>query len=204
MQSTSREVASAPVLQELRTHTAELHIALEKCLPFFADSLDSHAFLQLMQAYHGFYAPLEDALRTSPWFPADFDLQPRLKSAILQDDLRALGLSAEAVEGLPRCQDLPALDSRAACLGVLYVVEGATLGGQVLRRHIHSHLGLDARNGAAFLDVYGEDTGRRWRAFLHYLCSQPLSGHERTATVRAAQDTFRCFEHWLQGREVLL
>ena len=204
MPSPSCDVASAPVLQALRAHTAELHIALEKRLPFFADSLDAPAFLHLMQAYHGFYAPLEDALRTSPCFPADFDLQARLKSATLRSDLQAMGLSAEAIARLPRCRDLPPLDSSAACLGVLYVLEGATLGGQVLRRQILASLGMDAGNGAAFLDVYGEETGRRWRAFLHYLCSRPLTEAERDAVVGAAQDTFRCFEHWLQSREVLL
>lgn len=204
MQSTSCDVASAPVLQHLRAQTAELHVALEKRLPFFADSLDFPAFLQLMQAYYGFYAPLEDALRASEHFPADFDLQPRLKSATLRDDLRALGLFAEQIEQTQRCEGLPDLNCSAACLGVLYVLEGATLGSQVLRRQIQARLGLDAGNGAAFLDIYGADTGRRWRGFLEYLCSRPLDDAERAAVVRAAQDTFRCFEHWLQSREVLL
>jgi len=204
MQSTSRDVASAPVLQELRAHTAELHIALEKRLPFFSANLDLPAFLHLMQAYHGFYAPLEDALRTSPGLPAGFDLQPRFKSATLHGDLRAMGLSAEAIAQLPRCPQLPAVDSASACLGVLYVLEGATLGGQVLRREIHGRLGLDADNGAAFLDVYGAETGRRWRTFLDYLCSRPLDAAERAAVVDAARSTFTCFERWLHRQEVLL
>lgn len=204
MSSTSCDVSSSPVLQALRAHTAESHIALEKRLPFFADTLDSCVFLQLMQAYHGFYAPLEYALRTSAVFPADFELQPRLKTATLADDLRAMGLSDDSIDHLPRCQNLPSLDSAAACLGVLYVLEGATLGGQVLRRQIHGRLGLDASNGAAFLDIYGADTGRRWRAFLDYLCTRPLSEAERAAAVAGAHATFRCFEDWLQSREVLL
>ncbi len=203
MQSTSRDVASAPVLQELRAHTAELHIALEKRLPFFSANLDFPAFLHLMQAYHGFYAPLEDALRASAGVPAGFDLQPRFKTATLHGDLRAMGLSAEAIAGLPRCPELPDLDSPCACLGVLYVIEGATLGGQVLRREMLARLGLDASSGAAFLDVYGADTGRRWRDFLDYLCSRPLDAGERAAVVRAARSTFICFERWLHGQEVL-
>jgi len=203
MQSTSCDVASAPVLLELRAHTAELHIALEKRLPFFSATLDSRTFLQLMQAYHGFYAPLEDALCARQGLLDGLDLHPRLKAATLHADLRAMGLSAEAVADLPRCTELPALDSAAACLGVLYVLEGATLGGQVLRREIHARLGLDADSGAAFLDIYGADTGRRWRAFLVHLCSRPLADAERARVVAVAQQTFRCFEHWLQSREVL-
>lgn len=203
MQAKAREVYVPPVLQDLRAGTAELHIALEKRLPFFSDALDTQAFVRLMQAYYGFYLPLENALLLSDAIPADFELTPRLKTPTLRADLLALGVSAEALESLPQCEQLPLIDSSAACLGVLYVLEGATLGGQILRREISSRLGLEANNGAAFLDIYGAATGRRWRDFIEYLGSRPMSATERAAVVTAAQTTFSCFEHWLESREVL-
>ncbi|WP_242210127.1 MULTISPECIES: biliverdin-producing heme oxygenase [unclassified Pseudomonas] len=203
MQAKAREVYVPPVLQDLRAGTAELHIALEKRLPFFSDALDTQAFVQLMQAYYGFYLPLESALLRSAAIPADFDLPPRLKAPTLRTDLHALGVSAEALQGLPQCEQLPVIDSSAACLGVLYVLEGATLGGQILRREISARLGLEADNGAAFLDIYGAATGRRWRDFIEYLGNRPISADERTAVVTAAQTTFSCFERWLESREVL-
>ncbi|WP_338801559.1 biliverdin-producing heme oxygenase [Pseudomonas sp. RSB 5.4] len=203
MQAKAREVYVPPVLQDLRAGTAELHIALEKRLPFFSDTLDSNAFGRLMQAYYGFYQPLESALLDSGVIPFDFDLAPRLKAQTLLNDLQALGLTAEAIARLPLCQSLPVIDSGAACLGVLYVLEGATLGGQILRREIASRLSLDADNGAAFLDIYGAATGRRWRDFIEYLGSRSLDAGEREAVVAAAQTTFSCFERWLESREVL-
>jgi heme oxygenase len=203
MQAKAREVYVPPVLQDLRAGTAELHIALEKRLPFFSDTLDTQAFVRLMQAYYGFYLPLENALLRSHAIPADFELSPRLKAPTLRADLQALGVAAEALQNLPQCQQLPIIDSSAACLGVLYVLEGATLGGQILRREISSRLGLEADNGAAFLDIYGAATGRRWRDFLEYLSSRPMSADERAAVVTAAQTTFSCFERWLESREVL-
>lgn len=203
MQAKAREVYVPPVLQDLRAGTAELHIALEKRLPFFSDLLDTQAFVRLMKAYYGFYLPLENALLRSDAIPADFDLTPRLKAPTLRTDLHALGVSAAALQGLPQCEQLPVIDSSAACLGVLYVLEGATLGGQILRREISSRLGLEADNGAAFLDVYGAATGRRWRDFIEYLGSRPMSAAERAAVVTAAQTTFSCFERWLESREVL-
>ncbi len=81
MQATAREVHVPPVLQDLRTGTAERHIALEKRLPFFSDSLDAKAFQRLMQAYYGFYRPLESALQDSSVFPADFELATLFRSA---------------------------------------------------------------------------------------------------------------------------
>lgn len=203
MQAKAREVYVPLVLQDLRAGTAELHIALEKRLPFFSDSLDANAFERLMQAYYGFYLPLESALHDSGSIPADFDLAPRLKAQTLLNDLQALGLTAETIARLPLCQSLPVIDSSATCLGVLYVLEGATLGGQILRREIASRLRLDAGNGAAFLDIYGAATGRRWRDFIEYLGSRSLDAGEREAVVAAAQTTFSCFERWLESREVL-
>ena len=190
-----------PVLQDLRAGTAELHIALEKRLPFFSDTLDLQAFERLMRAYYGFYQPLESALQDSGQLPADFDLVSRLKTPTLKRDLHALGAS----DGdFSLCRQLPAIDSTAACLGVLYVLEGATLGGQILRREIATRLNLGANNGAAFLDIYGAATGRRWRDFIEYLGSRPMDADEREDVVAAAHTTFSCFERWLESQEVLV
>ena len=203
MQAKAREVYVPPVLQDLRAGTAELHIALEKRLPFFSDTLDNAFFKRLMQAYYGFYQPLEQALQQSAAVPADFDLGPRLKTATLRRDLQALGAPADSLQCLPICTQLPLIDSAAASLGVLYVLEGATLGGQILRREIAARLALDVDNGAAFLDVYGAATGRRWRDFIEYLSNRPLDAAERAAVVSAAHTTFSCFERWLESQEVL-
>jgi hypothetical protein len=89
MQAKAREVYVPPVLQDLRP-------ALPNCTShwknvfLFLQYLDS-AFVRLMQAYYGFYRPLESALLDSGAIPVDFDLAPRLKSQILLDDLQALG-----------------------------------------------------------------------------------------------------------------
>ncbi|QXI18707.1 biliverdin-producing heme oxygenase [Pseudomonas hamedanensis] len=200
MQVKAREVYVPPVLQDLRAGTAELHIALEKRLPFFSDTLDINAFKRLMQAYYGFYQPLEQALLDSGVIPDDFDLTPRLKAATLYADLQTLGAASTM---LSLCRELPLINASAASLGVLYVLEGATLGGQILRREIAARLNLDADNGAAFLDIYGAATGRRWRDFIEYLGSRPLDAAERAAVVAAAQTTFSCFERWLESQEVL-
>ena len=92
----------------------------------------------------------------------------------------------------------------AACLGALYVLEGATLGGQVLRREMATRLALDSDNGASFLNVYGAETGRRWKEFLDYLGSLSLDMPAKQRAVMAARSTFSGFEQWLDSQEVLL
>ncbi|WP_053148681.1 biliverdin-producing heme oxygenase [Pseudomonas sp. P97.38] len=192
------------LIQALRTETATLHIALEKRLPFFSERLDLALYRRLMAAYYGFYQPLEQRLHVLALIPTGLDQSLRVKLPVLRADLTALGLDDAAIDALPTCQALPRIDSRAAALGVSYVLEGATLGGQILRRRVAEQLGLDASSGAAFLDVYGEFTGRRWKDFLQYLDDRNLGQAQTLEVTNAAKATFTYFEHWLDGQEVLL
>lgn len=191
---------TSSVLSALRAGTETLHVALEKRLPFFSEKLDLERYKQLLAAYYGFYQPLESNLLGCK-FPEGFELSTRLKTPALLKDLRALNISTQ---GLPVCNNLPPLDHPASVLGVLYVLEGATLGGNVLRKHVSEQLGLDAANGCAFLYVYGEATGKQWKAFLDYLGSVPLDAPSRALAVHAACSTFSYFEQWLERQEVLL
>ena len=204
MLSQAHDIGVPSLLEALRTGTASLHVALEKRLPFFSEHLDAAGYQRLLQAYYGFYQPMEEALYDSGLIPDGFDQALRVKTPTLVRDLYALGLDDHAINALPRCANLPPLDTPAACLGALYVLEGATLGGQVLRREMAQRLGLEADTGGAFLNVYGIETGRRWKDFLDYLGSMPLDAPARQRAVDAARSTFSCFEQWLDSQEVLL
>ncbi|WPN54880.1 biliverdin-producing heme oxygenase [Pseudomonas sp. P9_2] len=204
MHSQAHDVGAPSLLESLRTGTGLLHVALEKRLPFFSERLDAQWYRRLLQAYYGFYQPMEAALYNGGLIPDGIDIASRVKTPTLVNDLRALGLDSHTLAALPRCTQLPALDTPAACLGALYVLEGATLGGQVLRREMASRLAIEADNGGAFLDVYGAETGRRWKDFLDYLAHQPLDASARARAVMGARSTFSGFEQWLERQEVLL
>jgi heme oxygenase len=204
MHSQAHDDGAPSLLDALRAGTGLLHVALEERLPFFSEELDADWYRRLIQAYYGFYRPIEAALYGCEFIPEGFDPALRMKTPTLIDDLHALGLDACAINALPHCGQLPAFDTPAACLGALYVLEGATLGGQVLRREMARRLALDADNGGAFLDVYGAETGRRWKDFLDYLGRLPLDAPAKQRAVHAARSTFSCFEQWLDSQEVLL
>ncbi|UII70638.1 biliverdin-producing heme oxygenase [Pseudomonas sp. HN11] len=204
MHSQAHDVGAPSLLEALRTGTALLHVALEKRLPFFSERLDADWYRRLLQAYYGFYRQVESVLHDSGLIPDGYDGALRVKTPTLVHDLYALGLDDHTINNLPRCFELPTLDTPAACLGALYVLEGATLGGQVLRREMVQRLGVTAENGGAFLNIYGVETGRRWKDFLDYLGDQPLDATAKQRAVEAARSTFRCFEQWLDSQEVLL
>ncbi|TDV56665.1 heme oxygenase [Pseudomonas graminis] len=190
----------ATVLQQLRTATAALHRALEARLPLTHSRLDLDTYKRIIEAYYGFHLPLQQSMER---FLAPQGIDPaRQKIPALIKDLRALGLTELQIQALPLCAELPAIGSVAQLLGVMYVMEGATLGGQVLRRIIADKLGVDADSGGEFLDVYGRDTGRLWKAFLKQLAEfdDPLYN---TEVVQSARLTFKSFQTWLERAGVL-
>jgi heme oxygenase len=190
----------APVLQRLREATGASHKSLEDRMPFMRPELDRALYVRLIQAYYGFYAPLEQLIEgVADASPID---RQRQKVPALVRDLQALGLSASDIQALPRCTDLPRIDNAHQLLGTRYVIEGATLGGQVLRRVIKDKLGIEAESGAEFLDVYGRDTGPLWKAFLLQLAEAEDPQHH-PQIVEAACATFICFERWLEQAHVL-
>lgn len=182
------------VLKDLRVATGAQHHSLEQRLPFMSPVLDDVLYRQLIQAYFGFYLPLEQRLDASGALAPE-----RRKVPALRQDLLALGIDAKNLE---RCGDLPTASDPWQVLGILYVIEGATLGGQVLRRVVGERLGIDADNGGAFLDVYGKATGPLWKEFLTRL-SSVQTPEQRARVVESAVATFLCFERWLEHAEVL-
>lgn len=188
------------IITELRGATVALHQRLDTRLPF--PSLDLALYRDLMSAYYGFYQPLERTLM--PWAEAiaGFDGSRRGKTPFLHADLLAMGLSVEQIDALPICQELPAFASVAQAFGAFYVLEGATLGGQVLRTLIEIKIGVGSTNGGAFMNVYGADTSALWQQFLGCLY-QLESPADRAQAVAFAQSTFLCFEQWLDCQGVL-
>jgi heme oxygenase len=175
-----------PTLRErLREETHQWHRQVESRVDI--SSLD--AYQALLRSFYGFYAPLEDRIAAAcapelrPFFNA------RRKLPLLAADLRHFGIDPEQ---LPTSPYLPEAQTAAAALGIMYVTEGATLGGQVLTRHAEKQLGLTGGQGYRFWSGYGAETRSMWSGFIELLHSD-----NNDEVVRAAIDTFRSLDKWL-------
>jgi heme oxygenase len=89
------------------------------------------------------------------------------------------------------------LETTAQLFGCLYVLEGATLGGQIITRHLHASLGLTPETGAAFFAGYGARTGSRWKEFGTHLSAFALQSGSGDAIVASANSTFETLDLWL-------
>jgi heme oxygenase len=188
------------MLKSLKASTSARHAALERRLPLLDASLSRSTYQHHLRRLWGFYEPLEAQLLEAPcWNEVGIDYGPRHKTPRLRHDLQILGDTPDAVAALPQCQSLPPLTNPAQLWGCLYVIEGATLGGQIIIRHLHTHLGLSAISGASFFDGYGAHTGAHWKAFC---AAVPVNADvddagRGDAMLRSANLTFDLFSEWL-------
>ena len=110
----------------------------------------------------------------------------RPKFPALCADLAAHGLEPPTVA--PDALSPPDLNT---ALGGLYVLEGSTLGGRVVARHLRKHLG-DPLPGASFLDFHGDQASAHWKRLglaLEGLAADGLI--EREAVVAGARAVFQ-------------
>ena len=121
----------------------------------------------------------------------------RRKMPLIEQDLLFLGVSAEQIAALPLCAGLAVSTSFASTLGAAYVLEGSTLGGQILSRHFAESLGLRSDTGAAYLNGYREETGRMWREFVQMLESFAALTAVQDEIVAGAELAFSKVHAWL-------
>jgi heme oxygenase len=80
-------------------------------------------------------------------------------------------------------------EDAVSLIGGLYVFEGSTLGGKVLRKRLADQYRLKGR-GLAYVSAYGRFTQSRWRGFCERLEALDLSEHDEARAAAAASTTF--------------
>ena len=192
-------------LSLLRETTRDLHDLTER-VPVLAPLSDGKVtkdqYRDALAAIYGFYSPAEELLfRTFPHLEKFLVIQPKVPS--LRHDLIALGLNELDVELLPICKMIPELDNLEQGIGMSYVLEGATLGGQVVLRKVSHCLGNLAQQATTFHNFHGEQTGVHWRTFQKLLTEQldqELVCQERA--IQSAVDTFKSLNCWLSNWKI--
>ncbi|ULH16970.1 biliverdin-producing heme oxygenase (plasmid) [Deinococcus sp. KNUC1210] len=175
----------------LKEATHDQHQAVETLMPVMHSTFTAAGYARLLVQLHAVVEPLEAQLLTLG-MPSGFDLHRRTKTPLLRRDLTWFPAA-------PGASSAPApLAGVAEGLGALYVLEGATLGGQIISRHLHRTLGLTPERGGAYFFGYGPSTGQRWQEFSQAM-NQGVSTEDQSHVIAGAQLTFRMFEQALQA-----
>lgn len=187
------------LLERVKAETRHHHDRIEK-LNSLPTTREEH--VAQLEAFYGFVAPWEQHIAAAlP--PEDPVRQGREKTGWLEADLRHFGHDTESLARLPRCVALPPGDSRAEILGVAYVLEGSTLGGQMISRHLEEKLGLSGGEGYRYFQSYGRNVGPMWQAFRAELL-RASSPEADDTIVGAARATFERLHAWFAQRKPAL
>jgi heme oxygenase (biliverdin-IX-beta and delta-forming) len=178
---------------QLRKSTRDAHAQAEASLAPLAQPDSLTRYVALLCVLWGFQAPLERLLAHQE-LPSAVDWPARRRLGALAADLTDLGVTGAS---LPEAAGLPALAGPGAVWGALYVSEGATLGGRVLRRQVQARLGpVPVR----FLDGRGDRTQPMWRDLGRLADLYVSSQQGRQLARQTALQAFAAFSTWASQR----
>ncbi|MCC3160472.1 biliverdin-producing heme oxygenase [Hymenobacter sp. 15J16-1T3B] len=178
------------ILQRLRSETHAYHEALEQNAfnqALQAGTLTAAVTEQFLGKLYGFLLPYEAQLRHHRPGP-EWQPELRQRAHLLRADL-------PAADALPLCSTMPLLDTWPRLLGAMYVLEGSTLGGQVIARQL-ARAGLAPRR---YFSGHAEQTGALWKSFCQLLGAEATADNE-AAIVAAAIQTFQLLHAWIEQR----
>ena len=189
---TETSIQTDSILAQLKARTAHQHQQTEDGVDLMRDDFSLEDYKNLLVRFFAFYKSYDEKLRDSlRENPIDFYEEKRFNTPRLVADLKSLGMSDKEISNIETFDDLPAMDSPEKTFGSLYVIEGSTLGGQVISRHLKEKFDFDESSGAAFFSGYGKDTGKMWNSFREAVTAfADGDGVNREEIIKAANETF--------------
>jgi heme oxygenase len=187
------------LMERLRAETRAQHMATE-AIPFSSSILDGtltrEAYAGQLAAYVPVHRAIELAVAAGHPALAAVWTEDMVRTPLLAEDLAALrvdtsGTATATAEGDAMAAWISALAVRdpVAVLGVLYVMEGSTLGGALLRRHISRAFDL-ADAGLRYYSPYGTGPKPHWVEFGERMNAAVTSEADADRVIAAAGEAF--------------
>jgi len=181
----------ADLLTELREGTRDAHERLERRL----DLLNAPSRSRLRAVLAGFYG-FHRVWEPSAERQLGEVMTGRSRLSQLEADLTVLGETQSENISLCTAADIR---THEEAWGSLYVMEGSTLGGQLIRKGPNGLAGMPPE-GLAYFNGYGRRTAARWRELQGLLLSLP-SHLSSEGIVAGARKTFAVLHDWLPPAE---
>lgn len=190
-------VKNETFLDRLRAGTAESHNSLEQLpvsLSITSADISNESYALYLDMMHDVIKQLEDKIYPVI-APIVEDLDSRIKLDLIEKDLAVLNHSKTRFSN-PFGDDAK-LNSLPYALGIMYVVEGSTLGGRYILKNIEAFLPYDETQGALYFAGYGNKTGSTWKNFLNVLISYEQENNAGDEIIAGADFAFQAIHNHL-------
>lgn len=182
--------------EKIKEHTKTNHQSLEKKLITRMRSIQSKGdYAKFLALFYRYFGGLELAINKHLDFSNLPDYGCRRKTSALVDDLTVLGAQLPT---LASESALPEIKNHCQALGALYVIEGSTLGGEIIGKIINRQLDLTNSSGMSFFNGYGDQTASMWQVFKQSI-DQPVYVLKHDMIIQSANQTFIQFENWIDN-----
>lgn len=183
--------------KRLREQTKSLHDEIEQTFllkKILQQELSLSDYQLLIRKFYGFVSPCEVLINS---LTCKSVIKNRKKKNWLEQDLRALKMLDNSDTKLMICLNLPCLSGYEQVLGYLYVMEGATLGSQLITKMLKNQLQITQDWGGRFFHGYGDKTAMMWRDFCLALHS---INHveQQNKIIHSAINTFKRLHEWME------
>jgi heme oxygenase len=187
------------ILIGLRNATQSCHKNLEKLSPFFNADFDRAAYLRWLDLMNGFYRGIDQAVLLSG-FTAMTDWQYEPRCGLIVRDIASLDnrLPYELPDQNHILANIKKLTRTGEVAGMLYVIEGAVLGGRVLMKTLHLKAGVTATTGASFFLPYGEYPEPHWADYVKLLAQLTTNSALEEEVIYGAVTTFNTLQDWVK------
>ncbi|MGO4710021.1 biliverdin-producing heme oxygenase [Chryseobacterium sp. 2TAF14] len=155
------------VSEYLKKNTAEYHDAAEKLFnseKIFNKTFSLEDYKKIINTNYLMLLHSEEKIfnNLSENFSEKLQLDKRVKLPLIEKDLASL-----ALENQTASHDFH-LENEHEALGAMYVIEGSTLGGNVIAKQLSKTEGFDNVT-FNFFGCYQENTGPMWKSFKEVL-----------------------------------
>lgn len=122
------------------------------------------------------------------------DLEERKKAYLIEDDLSYLSYKNHEAVLIFKNKLL----SIPFSLGMLYVIEGATLGGRYILKNVEQIEGLKQQKGVSYFTGYANQTGSYWKILITLLQEYEQENHCADEIIEGAVYAFDCIYNHFQ------
>ena len=187
----------ANLRERLRLVTRDAHLRLEAEVDFDGRLTSLEVYRFFLEDFFRFVRPVEAVLDGLDLKKLGIDYSSRRKTSWIETDLKDLGHTSESLEHLQSFEELPELTEPVEALGAMYVLEGSSLGRQVMLSKLAERLNIRPDWAGHFFSGYGKETGAMWRSFITILNEAGKAPDAAGLIEASALATFAAFEKCL-------
>jgi heme oxygenase len=176
----------------LKSETSQVHDEVEQINIMSKSKPTIDNYIDYLKVLFKIFIPLEQKLfKFSEWKQNNFNFNLTKRVQHLIMDLNNLNVNKSEII---LSNNLPNIDSFEKALGVYYVLEGSSLGGQILFKKMLLNYSDQLENKLNYLYGFGKETFKEWKIFIDNINNYAeINSAKKNDILNSALETFQCF-----------